>query len=277
MNLLNPPDSLRLVAPMYTELPRPILFAHRGASLYAPENTLAAFELALRQGADAVELDVKLTADGQMVVIHDQTVDRTTDGKGWVKDLSLAEIRKLDAGSHFDISFQGEPVPTLEEVLKAVGQLTFTNIELTNYASTTDDLPEKAAALVKRLKLTRRVIFSSFNPIALRRVKRALPEVPVGLLALPGGRGMLVRGWIGRLLVRYQTLNPERSDVTPKLVERLHRQEREVLTYTVNERAEMERLFRAGIDGIFTDDPPLALQVRSEIESQRSPSQSLRR
>ncbi len=255
---------------MYYDLSRPIVFAHRGASAHAPENTLAAFELALRQGADAVELDAKLTADEQVVVIHDQTVDRTTEGHGRVKDLSLAELRKLDAGSHFDITFRGEPIPTLEEVLKAIGQLTFVNIELTNYNATTDNLPEKVAALVKRLKLTRRVMFSSFNPIALRRAHRLLPEVPLGLLALPGGRGLLARSWLGRMMVPYQSLNPEFRDVTPGLVDKLHKMKRNVLTYTVNEHAEMLRLFQAGVDGIFTDDPPRALQARSQTSHNRA-------
>jgi glycerophosphoryl diester phosphodiesterase len=260
---------------MFNDLPRPIVFAHRGASAHAPENTLAAFELALRQGADAVELDAKLTADGQIVVIHDQTVDRTTEGKGWVKDMTLAELRKLDAGSHFDVAFRGEPIPTLEEVLKAIGRLTFINIELTNYASTTDQLPDKAVALVRRYKLSRRVMFSSFNPIALRRAHRLLPETAIGFLALPGGRGWLMRSWVGRLLVNYQTLNPEYRDITPRLVEHMHRLKRGVLTYTVNDQSEIERLFQAGVDGIFTDDPQLALQVRSGAKRYRSPSESL--
>ncbi len=259
---------------MFNELPRPIVFAHRGASAHAPENTLAAFELALRQGTDAVELDAKLTSDGQIVVIHDQTVDRTTEGTGRVKDLTLAEIRKLDAGSHFDVAFRGEPIPTLEEVLKAIGQLTLVNIELTNYTSVTDQLPNKAAALVKRLKLTRHVIFSSFNPIALRRVQGLLPEAPLALLALPGGRGWLARSWVGRLLVRYQSLNPEYRDVTPQMIARMHRGSRSVLTYTVNEKVELERLFRMGVDGVFTDNPLLALQIRNRAKPHRSPSET---
>ena len=94
---------------LYPFLPRPAIIAHRGASAYAPENTLAAFELALRQEADGVELDAKLTADGHVIVFHDQTVERTTEGQGRVLDLTLAQLRKLDAGSHFDIAFQGEP------------------------------------------------------------------------------------------------------------------------------------------------------------------------
>jgi glycerophosphoryl diester phosphodiesterase len=236
---------------------------------------LAAFELALRQGADAVELDAKLTADGQIVVIHDQSVDRTTEGKGLVKNMTLAELRKLDAGSHFDVAFRGEPIPTLEEVLKAIGRLTYINIELTNYTSITDQLPNKVVALVRRYKLTRRVMFSSFNPIALRRAHRLLPKTPIGFLALPGGRGWLVRSWVGRLLVNYQTLNPEHRDVTPQLVERSHRQKRGVLTYTVNERDQLERLFQIGVDGVFTDDPLMALQIRSSAKRSRSPSESL--
>ncbi len=163
-----------------SELPRRAIVGHRGACAYAPENTLASFELALRQGADAVELDAKLTVDGQVVVIHDQTVDRTTGGHGEVRSLTLAELKKLDAGSHFDIAFQGEPIPTLEEVFEAVGKRTYINVELTNYASITDSLPEKVVDLIKRHQLSGRVFFSSFNPIALYRARRLLPDVPIG-------------------------------------------------------------------------------------------------
>lgn len=245
---------------MLNELPYPIIFAHRGASAYAPENTLAAFELALRQGADAIELDAKLTSDGQVVVIHDQTVDRTTEGTGRVMDLTLSALRKLDAGSHFDVAFQGEPIPTLDEVFKAVGQLTFINVELTNYASPWDALPQKVAALVRRHKLTRRVLFSSFNPIALVRIRRLLPEAPIGLLASPGGSGSWARSWPGRLL-HYQSLHPEVGDVTVSLVESVHRRDRRVFVYTVNKIEEMRRLFTLGVDGIFSDDPVLARQA----------------
>lgn len=261
---------------MFEKIQRPIVFAHRGASADAPENTLAAFELALRQGSDGIELDAKLSADGHIVVFHDQTLDRTTGVSGRIKDLTLSELRKLDAGSHFDVCYRGEPIPTLEEVLKAVGQLTFTNIELTNYASITDQLPEKVANLVRRMKLTHRVMFSSFNPIALRRIQRLLPEVPIGYLALTGNKGLFARSWLGRILVRYQTLNPEFSDVSAELVEKMHRLHRGVLTYTVNDAEEMRRLFELGVDGIFTDDPALALRVRSLVEQGYSRSESVK-
>ena len=96
----------------------PLIFAHRGASAHAPENTLAAFELAFQQNADVIELDSKLSADGHVVVIHDQSVDRTTNGFGRVSELTLAGLRELDAGSHFSATFHGEQIPTLVEVLE---------------------------------------------------------------------------------------------------------------------------------------------------------------
>src|SRR5512139_1857475 len=120
-------------------LSQPIIFAHRGASAHAPENTLAAFELALAQQADAIELDVKLSADGRVIVIHDSTVDRTTDGHGKVKDMSLADLKALDAGSFFSSEFAGEKIPTLDEVFEAVGRRTFINIELKNHRTRGDD------------------------------------------------------------------------------------------------------------------------------------------
>jgi glycerophosphoryl diester phosphodiesterase len=242
---------------LYDALPSPAIIAHRGASAYAPENTLAAFKLALQQGADGIELDAKLSADGHVVVIHDQTVDRTTPFHGSVAEFRLAELRKMDAGSHFDIAFRGEPVPTLEEVFKAVGQLTYINVELTNYASPNDPLPAKVAELVRQFKLTHRVIFSSFNPIALLRIRRLLPETPTGLLALPGARGRLARSWPGRLL-KYQSLHIEMADTTASLVSQVHRRSGRVFIYTVNQEEEMLKLFALGVDGIFTDDPLLA-------------------
>lgn len=246
---------------MLLDISRPIIFAHRGSSAYAPENTLAAFELAVRQGADAIELDTKLSADGQVVVIHDQTLDRTTSQSGRVRDFTLAEIRKLEAGSHFDIAFKGEPIPTLDKVLEAVGKRIYINIEIANYATLTDKLPVKVAELVKRYEMEERVIFSSFNPLALLRTRRILPEVPTGLLAIAGSSGNWARSWPGRL-IHYKSLHPEQRDVTPDLVKQAHQKGHPVFVYTVNRADEMNMLFEMGVDGIFTDDPVLAQQVR---------------
>jgi glycerophosphoryl diester phosphodiesterase len=261
---------------LFEKLPKPAIIAHRGASAFAPENTLAAFKLALEQGADAIELDAKLSADRQVVVIHDQTLDRTTPFTGRVRDFITADLHKMDAGSHFDVAFQGEPIPTLDEVFKAVGQLTYINVELTNYATPNDELPEKVAELVKRHKLQQRVLFSSFNAINLIRIRRLLPEMPTGLLLPPGWRGVLNRFLAGGL-VRYQSLHPELGDVTSQLVIQTHRKNHLLFVYTVNREEDIRRLFEIGVDGIFTDDPILARTVLNKVRqgtSQIMPTQS---
>jgi len=253
---------------MLNHIPNPAIIAHRGASAYAPENTLAAFELAVRQKADAIELDAKLTIDGHVVVFHDQTLDRTTGAKGRVIDSKLADLRHLDAGSHFDVAYRGEPIPTLDEVLDLAGKRIFIIVELTNYASLFDRLPEKVAEIVKKHDLAERLMFSSFNPIALIRIRRILPEVPLGLLARPGRKGAWARSWIGTL-IRYQSLNPALDDADKSLVDRTHRHGRSLLVHTVNQPEDMRRLFQLGVDGIFTDDPLTARRILSAVSEQR--------
>ncbi|MEO7840606.1 MAG: glycerophosphodiester phosphodiesterase family protein [Anaerolineales bacterium] len=248
---------------MLESLPQPVIFAHRGASAYAPENTLAAFELALAQNADAIELDVKLTADGRVVVIHDATVDRTTGARGRVKDLSLADLRALGAGSFFSEKFQSERIPTLEEVFEAVGSRTFINIELTNYNSPRDQLVENVCALVKKFEFEKRVMFSSFFALNLSKARGHLPNVPRGLLAFNGMLGAWARSF-GFAFGKYQALHPHFSNTTPQQIQRVHRLNRRVHVWTVNTAQDMRQLFNWGVDAIFTDDPQLAVQVREE-------------
>ena len=248
---------------MLETLPRPTIFAHRGASAHAPENTLAAFELALAQGADGIELDAKLSADGHVVVIHDVTVDRTTNRHGRVKDMSLAELRSLDAGGFFAEQYRGEKVPTLEEVFEALGKRMFVNVELTNYNTPGDHLVESVCMLVKKFGLQKQVLFSSFLASNLSKVRGLLPEVPRGLLAFNGLLGAWARSF-GFAFGRYQALHPNLKDVTPQQVQRVHRLKRRVHVWTVNTAEDMRRLFNWNVDSIFTDDPPLAVQVRGE-------------
>ncbi len=241
-------------------LPRPLILAHRGDSAHAPENTLAAFRLAVEKGAHGVELDAKLSADGVAVVMHDATVERTTNGKGAVSALPLAEIKALDAGSHFSEAFAGEPVPTLEEVFAALGDHTLIDVELTNYASPFDDLPERVAELVRRFHLEESVILTTFHPVTLLRACRLLPDLPMGLLALPGSAGGPSRAWPGTWL-QHEILIPNEADVSPALVERAHVQKRALYAYTVDEPERMRCLVEMGVDGLISDDPALALQV----------------
>jgi glycerophosphoryl diester phosphodiesterase len=242
---------------------RPAVIGHRGASAHAPENTLAAFRLALEHGADGIELDAMLTADGQVVVIHDDTVNRTTGAQGKVRELTLSQIKKLDAGSSFDVSFQGEPVPTLEEVFLSVGADLLVNIELKNYASPGDALPDKVADLVLKYDLQEHILFSSFHPLTLYRIRRRLPNVPVGALTLPGAPGQILRGWAGRKLTP-KFIHPYYRDVTGPWLDAEHHRGRRVNVWTVDDPDEMKRLFKMGIDGIITDDPQLARRVLEE-------------
>ena len=250
---------------MLETLLRPTIFAHRGASAHAPENTLAAFELALAQGADGIELDAKLSADGHVVIIHDATVDRTTDRQGRVKDMSLAELRSLDAGGFFADQYRGEKVPTLEEVFEALGKRMFVNVELTNYNTPGDYLVESVCMLVKKCGLQKQVLFSSFFASNLSKARRLLPEVPRGLLAFNGLLGAWARSF-GFAFGRYQALHPNLKDVTPQQVQRVHRLKRRVHVWTVNTAEDMRRLFNWDVDAIFTDDPQLAVQVRGGAE-----------
>lgn len=248
---------------MLTSLPQPIIFAHRGASAHAPENTLAAFELALAQNADAIELDVKLSADGQVMVIHDTTVNRTTGSHGRVTDLSLAQLKSLDAGSFFSSQYSGEKIPTLQEVFEAFGQRTFINVELTNYNTPRDHLVETVCALVKKFGLQKRVMFSSFFASNLSKARAYLPDVPRGLLAFSGLLGAWARSF-GFAFGRYQALHPNIQDVTPQQIQRVHRLQRRIHVWTVNAPQDMRRLFQWRVDALFTDDPQLAVQVRGE-------------
>lgn len=248
---------------MLDTLPHPTIFAHRGASAHAPENTLAAFELALAQGAEAIELDVKLSADGHVVVIHDATADRTTDGHGRVQDKSLVQLRSLDAGAFFDPKYRGEKIPTLEEVFETLGKRLFINVELTNYKTPGDHLVESVCMLIKKFGLQKQILFSSFLASNLAKARGLLPEVPRGLLALDGVLGAWARSF-GFAFGKYQALHPNLKDVTPQQIQRVHRLGRRVHVWTVNAADDMRRLFHWGVDAIFTDDPQLADQVRRE-------------
>jgi glycerophosphoryl diester phosphodiesterase len=244
---------------MFVNLPHPTVFAHRGASAHAPENTLAAFKLAAEQGADAIEFDVKLTADGQVVAHHDPTLDRTTTGKGKIGDYSLSELKKMDAGAWFGEAYRGEPIPTLAEIFETVGDKLFMNIELTNYATPFDKLVEKVAELVKHYHMEERILYSSFFPHNLIRAGALTPGLPRGQLALPGPAGWWQRRW-GNLLT-IQAEHPFNGDVGTASVNRAHARGHRVYVWTVNQAEEMRHMQNLGVDGIFTDDPKLALMV----------------
>ncbi len=242
---------------------RPLNFAHRGASHDAPQNTLAAFRLALETGADGVELDVQVCRDGEVVVIHDFTVDATTDGQGRVKDKPLAELKELDAGSWFDARFAGQRIPTLQEVMVEVGPQLLLNIELKTKGLDSASLAAEVVRLIEDHNLGHRAIVSSFNPLALRQVKRLNPRINTGLLYffdLPGhlARSLLI------FLGHPDALHPEKGLITRKYVAWAKARGYRVNAWTVDEPAEMERLIALGVDGIITNRPDVLNEVLAE-------------
>ncbi len=238
----------------------PLVFAHRGDCAHAPENTLAAFKMAADKGAPAIELDVNLSVDKQVVVIHDSAVDRTTNGHGNVRSLPLAALRDLDAGAWFSEQFRGERIPTLEEVFATLGKRIFINVELQDYVAPNDNLVPNVAALVKKFGLQESVMFSSFYQRNLLTAKRLLPEVPCGLLALGNYLGWPARTW-GYRRKEFAAFHPNLRNVTPGLVNRAHAAGKRVHVYTVNNVEDIKRLVGLGVDGIFTDDPAQALKI----------------
>lgn len=248
---------------MPIEFPTPLILGHRGAKKHAPENTLAAFTLALEQGADGVELDAKLSADGHVVVHHDVTVDRTTDGSGRVSQLSLSALRELDAGSFFSENFRAEKIPTLDEVFESIGGRAFINVELTNYSTPRDDLVQKVCELVRRHAMQDRILFSSFFAGNLKKAAHYLPEVPRGLLAQVSLLGLWARSF-GFDFGDYAALHPYVSDVTAQQVQRVHKLKRRINVWTVNTQEDLRRMIGWGVDGIITDDPILAVRIAGE-------------
>jgi glycerophosphoryl diester phosphodiesterase len=255
---------------MWPDLASPFVIAHRGDKAYTPENTLSSFNQAAEKGADAVEFDVKLSADGQVIVLHDQTVDRTTNGKGNAAKLPLEMLRELEAGVQFPGQFNGERIPTLDEVFETIGKRIYMNVELTNYSTSNDELVPKVVELVIKHGLQSRVLFSSFLARNLQKTRLLLPKVPRALLTLPGLMGLWGRtiGWRGD----YAALNPFLMDLNTGLVDRVHSAGKRIIVWTVTAEVDINRMISLGVDGIITDDPALVLRLLGRAkETQRRP------
>ncbi|MGD2205308.1 MAG: glycerophosphodiester phosphodiesterase family protein [Anaerolineae bacterium] len=241
-------------------LDRPLNFAHRGASHEAPENTLAAFLFAAELGADGIELDVQLSQDGEPVVIHDFDLETTTDGQGLVREKTLGELKQLDAGSWFDAEFTGQRIPTLQEVIDAVGHRLLLNIELKRKSLRDDGLTAAVVHTVEENHLLDRVILSSFNPWAVRQVKQLNPWIPVGLLYPPEQPAFVRKLWL-RHLLRLDALHPHHTTVDAEYVHQSKRQGLGVHVWTVDDPGAMWQLIRLGVDLIITNRPDVLRQV----------------
>lgn len=235
-------------------------WGHRGAPECAPENTLSSFRAAVELGASGVELDVMLSADGEVVVIHDYSLERTTDGTGPVKAYNLAGLKRLDAGCWFSADFSGERIPTLQEVIEELDPAVFLNIEIKSESPATDGLEKAVVQAIAENDLYDRVIVSSFNPISLIRVKAADKNIDVGLIYAPDLEIYLRKGWFIPFL-RPEALHPRHDMVDEDYMAWARKKGFKVVVWTVNEVEEMERLLNLGVDGMITDRPGVLRQV----------------
>jgi glycerophosphoryl diester phosphodiesterase len=217
-------------------------------------------------GADGVELDVQVSKDGEAVVIHDFTVDATTDGQGAVRDKTLTELKELDAGSWFDARFAGERIPTLEEVIVEVGHRLLLNIELKTRAFASTNLVAEVVRLIEDHNLVQRVIVSSFNPLPLRQVKRLNHHIPTGLIYSFDLPANLLRALL-LLLAGPDALHPEKRLVTQEYMGWAKGRGYRVNAWTVDEPAEMERLIALGVDSIITNRPGMLRKVLEKSET----------
>ena len=236
-----------------------LVFGHRGASASAPMNTIPAFELAAQMGAQGVELDVQRSADGHAVIVHDFTVDSTTDGSGLVNTKTLAELKALDAGSWKSDEFTGTRVPTLDEVFEAVGQQLFINVEIKSRGLRTDGVEQVAADCIRRHGMQPRVIVSSFNPLALRRFRRILPDVPLGHLTVPGLPFIVRMTGLG---LKTEAIHPNYRQINSDYMAR--HQSQIVNTWTVNDAETARELRNLGVGVIITDQPDTLLHALAE-------------
>jgi len=247
------------------------LIAHRGASGHAPENTLVAVRRAMEMRAEMVEVDILLSKDGIPLLLHDPSLDRTTNGSGVVSDYTMDELKLLDAGSWFGDEFAGERIPTVDELLELCKGKMALNLEIKTQAVTDTiegGIVEKVVELVRRYGMERNVIFSSFDPRAIKHLKTIAPDIAGAILydnrLYDGKHPVDIVSELGA-----DAFNCHWRQVRPTLVDSLHEAGVPLNVYTVNVDTLMHQMLDMGVNGIFTDFPDVLLQVlrdRNPIE-----------
>lgn len=243
------------------------IYGHRGASQYAPENSMEAFRLAHEMGADGIEFDVQMTKDGQLVVVHDEEISRVSNGNGYVKDFTLAELKKLDF-SRTHSEFSDIRVPLLKEVLeefrykksKSGNEFLF-NIELKNNIFSYDGMEDKVLKIVREQNVFEKTLFSSFSHVSMLRLREIEPEVRVAFLYCDG----IVD--IGDYAERYKvnTVHPAWYHLNRKeTLDGLMNKGIEINVWTLNSGKEIRRFCDMGVNGIITNKPDLGSEIRDD-------------
>lgn len=242
------------------------VFAHRGSKCNCPENTLAAFREAVRVHSDGIELDVHLSFDDELIVIHDEKIDRTTTGKGIVRKMTLADIKRFDAGSWFNDDFRGEKIPTLLEVLDLLTVLSFTgvlNIEIKTDKYHYPHIEEKLSVLMKSRQWSFDYLYSSFNIDSLKILSEIEPDVELSYLT----NNRLRKIENGLLTDFITSIHPKKSYAFKHpLITSLSN--KPIRLWTVNSELEMRQAFHENVAGIITDYPEQAIRIRKQIQKQ---------
>lgn len=236
------------------------IWGHRGASFDAPENTLPAFALAFEQGAEGIELDVHLTRDDEVVVIHDESLERTTDGSGWVADHTLAQLRRLNAGKPKGLT--GVEIPLLAEVLalaKDAGGIV--NVELKTDLIAYQGIEERVLELVAEAGMDEHVLFSSFNHYTLMRLRSAGATQPLGALL----QDRLYKPWRYVDHLGVEAIHPNQRACSGKVVRKCHERGIAVNVWTVDGESDITAQLEHGVDAIITNRPDRAIALRAQI------------
>lgn len=239
------------------------IFAHRGASAYAPENTVEAFALAMEQGADGIELDVQMTKDGQVVVIHDETIDRVSDGTGAVRDYTLEELKKFHFSNHME-NYENAAIPTLKEVLDLIKPSNMLlNIELKTGIYWYSNLEEKTMELVKEAGMEDRVIYSSFNHYSIKKILELDSHAECAFLysdvILNVDKYAKNAGVCGLHPAVYHLKMAE-------FLKEYQESGLKVRVWTVNKKEDMERFIKADLEAVITNYPDKALEIRNALQ-----------
>lgn len=241
---------------------RRLIFGHRGAPDETPENTIAGFQRSVELGLDGVELDARFCKSGELVVFHDDKVEKITDGSGNIEELSLDELKELDAGSHAGSEFKGEKIPLLEEVLEVLGGKMIINVELKTRSVPDDELEAEVIRLIKTMGLESSVILSSFNPFSVGRARKLDPGMTAALLYAEDQAIYLRQAW-GSYLMRLDGIHPKYPLVSEKLMRRAKAKKWFVCTWTVDDMSMAEKMFDMGIDIVITNHPRKMIETLS--------------
>jgi glycerophosphoryl diester phosphodiesterase len=243
------------------------IIAHGGLPRIAPYNTLTSFRKAIELGVDMLEVDVQQTKDGDLIVLHDKTVDRTTDGHGAVRNFTLAELKSLDAGIGFGEEFRNERIPTLEEVVGILDPRTILLLEIKHGSPYYQGIEERLIEFIREHQLKERVLVKSFDRKAIRRIQAQAPDIPVGisillripLLSLVIHRGIKFENVFDEQL---DFLHVHRIGLTQRLVNLAHARGMKIIVWSVNAERDMRKFIAMGVDAIETDESELLKGIR---------------